>query len=344
MKTPAPATSSSASSTSATDADGPLLDCLVIGAGPAGLTAATYLARYHRTIAVVDAGKSRARWIPTSHNCPGFPFGVGGEEILARYRRQAGQFGVNVIDGCIARLEMAGEGDGDGDGDGEVEGDGEEGAARVFTATAADGRRWRARNVILATGVVDNMPAMDGLEAGIAGHAVRLCAICDAYEASDASIAVLAPVDEAIRHALFLRTFSTQVTAIASEEGTPSQECARLADEAGIVVLPPPLAMRCAERGCEVDCADATHRFDTLYPVLGSRAQSALATTLGARGDDNHELTIDANAQTTVDGLYAIGDVVSMLNQISVAVGLAALAATHVHNRLPRNLRETQGE
>ncbi|MDO5505211.1 MAG: NAD(P)/FAD-dependent oxidoreductase [Pseudoxanthomonas suwonensis] len=328
MKTPAPATNSSASSTSAAVAeprDDALLDCLVIGAGPAGLTAATYLARYRRDIAVVDGGKSRARWIPTSHNCPGFPFGVGGEEILARYRRQAAQFGVEVIDGCIARLQCSGEGD-----------------ARVFTATAADGRHWRARNIILATGVIDNMPAMDGLEQGIAGHAVRLCAICDGYEASDAAIAVLAPVDEAVRHAAFLRTFSRSVTAIASDDTPPSTECAALAADAGIVLLPPPDAMCCDDDGCVVTCGEQAHRFDTLYPVLGSQAQSQLATALGALGDDNHELAIDADAQTTVAGLYAIGDVASTLNQISVGVGQAALAATHVHNRLPRNLRETQ--
>ena len=64
-------------------------DCLIIGAGPAGLTAANYLARFRRDIVLVDAGASRARWIPTSHNCPGFPSGVGGNELLASLRAQA---------------------------------------------------------------------------------------------------------------------------------------------------------------------------------------------------------------------------------------------------------------
>ncbi|HSM11709.1 MAG TPA: NAD(P)-binding protein, partial [Lysobacter sp.] len=60
------------------------LDCLIVGAGPAGLTAATYLVRFHRRIAVVDAGESRARWIPTSHNFPGYPSGIGGHALLAK--------------------------------------------------------------------------------------------------------------------------------------------------------------------------------------------------------------------------------------------------------------------
>jgi len=307
---------------SARDAE-PLLDCLIVGGGPAGLTAATYLARFHRAFVVVDAGKSRARWIPESHNCPGFPFGVTGTALLAKLRTQAETYGAKIEDGRIAKLEQQGE---------------------AFVATSDDGRRWRARQVLLATGITDVMPAMQGLEAGIERHAVRLCAVCDGYEASDERIAVLAPADEAVRHALFLRTFSRQVTAIRSEPGEPSPECARLAQDAGVALLDVATSLRCDESECEVDIGEVRHHFDTLYPVLGSDAQSALATALGARVDDNQELLVDAHMQTSVPGLYAIGDVVSALNQISVAVGHAAIAAAAIHNRLPSNWREQQSD
>ena len=196
--------------------------------------------------------------------------------------------------------------------------------------------------MLLATGVVDVMPAMDGLEAGIDRHAVRLCAVCDGYEASDDRIAVLAPADEAIRHALFLRSFSRRVTAIRSEPGEPSDACARLAEQAGVALLPPAQSMRCTAEGCVVATEAGEHRFDTLYPVLGATPQAQLATGLGAEVDDNGELHADARMQTSVDGVYAIGDVVSALNQISVAMGHAAIAATAIHNRLPRNWREAQ--
>jgi thioredoxin reductase (NADPH) len=299
-----------------------VLDVLVVGAGPAGLTAATYLARFHRRFAVVDAGESRARWIPASHNCPGFPHGIGGVELLARLREQAESFGARIEGGRIEGLRR-------GDG--------------CFVAGADDGREWRARLVVLATGVVDAMPRMQGLQAGIERHAVRLCAVCDGYEASDDAIAVYAPVDAAIRHAAFLRTFSRRVSVLPSAPGAPSPDCAKLAAEAGIEVLPPATALRWSERGCVASIDGDERRFDTLYPVLGSDAQSRLATALGARVDDNGELRVDAHMQTSVDGLYAIGDVVSALNQISVALGHAAIAASALHNRLPRNWRETQG-
>ena len=317
--THARAPNSSSSSPSARDAD--VLDALVVGAGPAGLTAATYLARFHRRFAVVDAGKSRARWIPTSNNCPGFPSGIGGDALLGKLRTQAQGFDVCIEEGRIERLQR--------DGD-------------LFVATAADGRTWCARFVLLATGVVDVMPAMDGLEAGIASHAVRLCAVCDGYEASDSEIAVLAPVDDAIRHAAFLRSFSQRVAAIPIEAAEPSPDCATLAADAGIELLPPALAMRCDDNGCVVETEAGERRFDTLYPVLGCDAQSRLATGLGAAVDDNGELTVDARMQTSVDGLYAIGDVVSALNQISVAMGHAAIAASALHGRLPANWREKQ--
>ncbi len=302
-----------------------LLDVLIIGAGPAGLTAATYLCRFHRRIQVVDAGKSRARWIPTSHNCPGFPFGVGGNELLGKLREQACGVGADIESGCIARLERQGEGE-----------------AAHFVATAQDGRQWHARLVLLATGIVDVMPAVDGLEAAIERGAVRLCAVCDGFEASDERIAVYGPVDEAIRHAAFLRSYSRNVAALPEAAGESSPACAQLAREARISVLPVPGRLaHVPGDGCRVTFEDGTTRdFDTLYPVLGGTAQSSLAVALGAKVDDNDELIVDGKMQTSVDGLYAIGDIVSALNQISVAVGHAAIAATDIHNRLPRNFRE----
>ncbi|GAB2518052.1 NAD(P)/FAD-dependent oxidoreductase [Lysobacter humi (ex Lee et al. 2017)] len=297
-----------------------ILDCLIVGAGPGGLTCATYLVRYHRRILVVDAGKSRARWIPTSHNCPGFPQGVHGTTLLAQQREQAEGYGARIETACIAQLAK--------DGD-------------LFEATAADGRRWRARHVILATGIEDVMPPLEGLEQGIAAGAVRLCPVCDGYEASDCRVAVYGPIEDTIGHALFLRTFSEDVSLITSDDAPASAETARKAFDAGIAVYPTPASLAFEADGAVACFADGTDlRFDTLYPTLGSRPHSALAGQVGARLDAQGEIEVDQHCQTSVDGLYAVGDVVSALNQIAVAVGHAAIASTAVHNRLPRNWRE----
>ncbi|MGY3266299.1 NAD(P)/FAD-dependent oxidoreductase [Lysobacter sp. HA35] len=297
-----------------------VLDCLIIGAGPGGLTAATYLVRYHRRILVVDAGKSRARWIPTSHNCPGFPRGVAGTTLLQQQRDQATGYGATIEDGCIARLHR--------DGD-------------VFEATAADGRRWRARFVILATGIVDVMPPLDDLEDAIAAGAVRLCPVCDGYEASDCRVAVYGPVDSTVSHALFLRTFSDDVSVIASEDSEASDESIEQAKRAGIDVHPKPAKLAFEIGKTVVRDQDGNEQvFDTLYPTLGSTPNVDLARDLGLTLDECDEIVVGEDQQTSVDGVYAVGDVVSALNQIAVAVGHAAIAATKIHNRLPRNWRE----
>jgi thioredoxin reductase (NADPH) len=242
--------------------------------------------------------------------------------LLDKLRSQAVGYGAEIVPGRIARLER-------------------DASAGTFVATADDGTRWEATYVMLATGIVDAMPSMPNLEAAIARHVVRLCAVCDGYEASDEAIAVYAPVDVAIHHALFLRTFSRRVAAVRSVPGDPSEACATLARNAKVSILPVATSLEHDGRCCVFKLEDGSaHRFDTVYPVLGCKAQSELAIALGASVDDNGELHVDERQQTSVDGLYAIGDIVSALNQISVAVGHAAIAATAVHNRLPPNFRE----
>ena len=113
-------------------------DCIIIGAGPAGLTAAIYLARYHLAIRLFDCGSSRAALIPRTHNHAGFPDGISGEELLQRMRDQAARFGAWREQAEVTRIEPDGEN------------------FRIH----ADGRTYAARTVLLATGVVNHRPEM----------------------------------------------------------------------------------------------------------------------------------------------------------------------------------------
>ena len=267
-------------------------DAVVVGAGPAGLTAATYLARFRRRVLVLADGRSRARWIPESHNTPGFPDGVGGPEFLRRLTEQAAQFGVEVRPLRADRLGTADRG---------------------FEIAVAGGEPLRARTVLLATGVVDRLPDLPGLQAAIRASLVRMCPICDAYEAIGKRIAVLGDGGLANREAAFLRDYSDDVTVIGERAGD-----LRFTD--GTVLWTGP--------------AEPARTFDHLYLALGCQPQSDLAVACGARLDDDGNLTTDAHQMTSIDGLYAAGDVVRGLNQIAVAAGEAAIAATAIHNRL----------
>src|SRR5207247_1268198 len=86
-----------------------LYDCIVVGGGPAGLTAALYLARYHLSVLVVDAGESRAGLIPMSHNVCGFPDGISGQALLERMKAQALRFGAEIRSGSMESLSREGD-------------------------------------------------------------------------------------------------------------------------------------------------------------------------------------------------------------------------------------------
>ncbi|MEX0740588.1 MAG: NAD(P)/FAD-dependent oxidoreductase [Pseudohongiella sp.] len=293
--------------------------CIIIGAGPAGLTAALYLNRYHRDVTVLDAGDSRARWIPQSHNCPGFPNGLSGNELLERLRTQAVEYGTRVTRATASRLERVSGG---------------------FRVTDTNGVHYQGRTVLLATGIKDVLPSQPWVEEAIDCGAIRLCAICDGYEVSDGDLAVYGPLYTALEHARFMRTYSASVTLVQSDDEQVDARLRKNLSDWGIAFIQKPKELLFDGLRCGfIEGSGERRSFDTIYPVLGSRSQATLAIALGANVDKDNELLVSADQMTSIDGLYAIGDVVSALNQISVAEGHAAVAATNIHNVLPRNLR-----
>lgn len=296
-------------------------DVLIVGGGPAGLTAAIYLARYHRRVIVVDAGHSRARWIPTSHNHAGFPDGIAGDELLRRMREQAEKYGADIVTGQIKKLERSGDG---------------------FIASG-EGLTLEARTVVLATGVENRRPPMDSethrdaLDRGL----LRYCPVCDGYEASRQAIGVIGADSHGVAEALFLRTFSDDVTLIPNESFELSTEDRATLDGAGVKACRSPLSDLVFDDHATAHLKDGSaHRFNTIYPALGSDSNNALARQLGIDLSDDRCIKTDAKQRTSLAGVYAAGDIVMALDQISVSMGHAAIAATTLHN----DLRDRDGQ
>ncbi len=205
-----------------------------------------------------------------------------------------------------------------------------------------EGQTLRARAVLLATGVVDHHPDLPGVERAVQRALVRICPICDGYEATGKVVAVIGHSDKGAREAAFMRTYSDRVTLI--HIGPPDALTRRdELDRLGIELIFAPLeAVR-----LEQDRVTAltwkgpggsarTQAFDLVYSALGTWPNAELAQGLGARLSDDGRLEVDLHQATSVPGLYAAGDVVRGLNQIAVATAEAAVAATDIHNRLRR--------
>jgi thioredoxin reductase (NADPH) len=291
------------------------LDCVIIGAGPAGLTAAIYLARFRRRCRVIDAGDSRASWIPKSHNHPGFPDGIRGTTLLARMRRQAERYGAEIVAGRVETLEPT----------------------RNGFRVSVGGVALEARKVILATGVRDNKPPVPALEDAVARGLVRICPICDGYEVIGQRVGVLGLDDHCAREAVFLRTYSDDVAFIHVGEEPLPEPTVRALTAAGVEIVESAIRqVHIARRRITAFDfgAGAPRVFDAVYSALGVTPNTALATQAGARLDDGGRLVVGDHQETSVAGLYAAGDVVRGLNQISTAAGEGAIAATDIHNSL----------
>jgi thioredoxin reductase (NADPH) len=298
-----------------------LLDCLIVGGGPAGLTAALYLARFNRPFLAVNGGKSRASSIPTSHNIPVFAEGVSGTEILTRQRAHAERYGASVQDGLVTALR-----------------NGPDFFTAVVETKDSDTRQVRARHVLLATGAVDIEPDLPDLPNAVQRGLVRYCPICDGYEASDKKIAVIGYGDRGLSEAIFVaRTYSQDVTLLTlGQRMDLDTEEQRRIEKLGIKVVHEPIAALDIQ-GSRISAirtgSGQEHRFEVLYSALGLKPRSDLAVALGARHDHTGALIVDNHNRTTVKRLSAAGGVVRGLDQIVVAMGHAAIAATDIHNR-----------
>ena len=295
------------------------LDCLIIGGGPAGLTAAIYLARFHLDILVVDAGKSRAAWIPCSHNHAGFPDGINGRELLERMRTQAQKYGAKIETARVTKLEQCGDG--------------------LFAAEWGSGSR-QAHSVLIATGVTNRRPPMepelhdDALSRGL----IRYCPICDGYEVTDKKVGVIGSDSHGVAEALFLRSYTADITLIAPHAAleVDADDQKRLA-HAGIKTVDGPAeGVAFDDQYIVIDTAEGHYTFDSVYPALGSDTHTQLAEMVGADLSGDSCVKVDDHQRTNVRGLYAAGDVVLGLDQISHAMGEGGVAATTIRNDLAK--------
>ncbi|MCH8615541.1 NAD(P)/FAD-dependent oxidoreductase [Sphingomonas sp. SM33] len=294
------------------------LDCLIIGGGPAGLTAAIYLARFHLDILVVDAAKSRASWIPCTRNVSGFPDGINGNELLQRMRDHACKYGAKVVTEFVTKLER-------------------DETTGLFTATWGSGSA-TAGTVLIATGVTNRRPPMDEElhDEALSRGLVRYCPICDGYEVTDKKVGVIGSDSHGVAEALFIRSFTADVTLIAPDKSLRLKpEDQEKLKEAGVdCVDGPAQAAAISHDHIVVDTAEGHYTFDSIYPALGSDTHTQLAKMVGADLSNDACIKVDSHQRTSVPGLYAAGDVVIGLDQISHAMGEGGVAATTIRNDL----------
>jgi thioredoxin reductase (NADPH) len=291
-------------------------DVAVIGGGPAGLTAALYLGRYHLSVSIFDDATSRASEIPVSHNVPGFPEGISGRDLLVRMRKQAVQYGAGVTAETVTEIRKT---------------------SRGFVVSFAD-RRLEARAVLVATGVADRRPQIPAAlhDAAVRAGKLRYCPVCDGYEVTGRAIAVIGSGSHAYSEARFLYSYTRDLSLVSQEStfGLSEAQHETLA-KLGVQLVRGPVtsvALDCSSIRMTTPAGEFV--YEAVYPALGCDTRASLAIMVGAELSTDGSITVDRHQRSSVAGLYAAGDVVAGLNQISSAMGQGAVAATAIRNDL----------
>ena len=284
------------------------LDAVVVGGGPAGLSAATWLARYRRSVVVLDSGEYRNRWVARSHGYlgadPQDPMRLleRAREDLARYDRVA------------VRRARATDVRRDGDG--------------RFVVTA-DGTELVALRLVLATGVVDQFPEVDGFLEHY-GTSVFHCPTCDGYEARERSVVVLGWSEHVAGFALGLLDWAARVTVVTEERPFEGEERHRDAlARHDVALLEDDAVAFEGERG---DLRAVLLRSgirlpaDLVFFSIAHHPRVDLAAQLGCELTPEGCLVVDDEGRTSVEGVYAAGDVTPGLQLAAVAAGTGTVA------------------
>jgi thioredoxin reductase (NADPH) len=207
----------------------------------------------------------------------------------------------------------------------------------LFTANWGSGCA-TARTVLIATGVTNRRPPIDEElhDHALARGLVRYCPICDGYEVTDKKIGVIGSDSHGVAEALFLRSYTADVTLVAPDKALSLKpEDHEKLEQAGIGCVDGPAQAVGMTGNCiTVDTAEGHFTFDSIYPALGSDTHTQLGEMVGAKLASDGCFLCDDHQRTRVPGLYAAGDVVHGLDQISHAMGEGGVAATTIRNDL----------
>jgi thioredoxin reductase (NADPH) len=292
-------------------------DLIIIGAGPAGLTAGLYASRARLKTVLLEKLAPGGQILTTDfvENYPGFPEGLSGFELVDRMKRHAESFGLKIEGKEVVRLELTPE------------------KKMVFT----DKEAMETKALILTTGASPRKLGIEG-EGFLTGKGVSYCATCDGPFFRDQEVVVIGGGDTAVEEAIFLTKFASRVHLVHRRDELRAtkllQERIKVAEKVNLVwdSVPTRILGHTGVEGVELKNVK-TNEISTLpaegvFVFIGYDPSNDLLADLPLDFDDFGFVKTDENMETSIPGVFAAGDIRSkMLRQVSTAVGDGATAA-----------------
>lgn len=293
-------------------------DVAVLGGGPAGLAAAIALGRSRRKVVVIDAGQPRNTPSEGAHNVLGNE-GIAPQELLMRGRAEAESYDVCIVKGEATAIS---------------------GTIDDFTIDVADDQRQvHARRIILATGLVDDLPDVPGVQAGW-GHSVLHCAFCHGWEIRDQRIAILTREEVAVHQAMMFSQLSDQVTVFLHDAPDPTDEQWEQLRALNVSVVRPRVRRLILEGsqvyGIEID-GGKTFDVDAVVIVPRYNARTALYESLGGTVETTpfgRHIPTDPRGMTAISGVFATGNASQPMAMVVAAAAAGVTTGTAVHGDL----------
>ncbi len=290
-------------------------DCIIIGGGPAGLTCAIFLGRYLRKVLLLDTGRPRNYASRGIHGFLGQD-SITPEELFSRGRREAESVGVEIV--SHRATDVCRDGD--------------------FFVVTSTGGEVRGRRVVLAYGIRDTLPDIEGTQT-LYGRGVYHCPDCDGYEIRDRSVGVIGLGKRAVHLALELLQWTSAVTIFSHGEpcGIEPEDRSKLEAE-GIEVVEDRIEKLLAEDSelCGVRMEDGEKvEVQAIFFSIKAERSCDLAEQLGcALSGQTVDIEVDAHGETSVEGVYAVGDLVAGSKLVVTSAADGAIAAIAINQSL----------
>src|SRR3954467_77588 len=291
----------------------PSRECIVVGAGPAGLNAALVLGRARRRVLVLDSARPRNYATHEMHGVLGHD-GVDPADLRARGRAELARYGVEVATATVDGAEVI------------------SGGIRVVSSRGTDG----ARTILLATGMLDGGPDIAGFT-DVWGTSAHTCPYCDGFEHRDERLAVLAAGERGEHLAVLLRQWSDDVVLLSNGAHDLAGDQLARVQALGVPVIESPVVGLDSRDGRlrHVRLGDGqTLDRDALFFYVGWRLRNDAARTLGCRLRDDGSIVVDADQATTIDRVYAAGNCCEPRALVPAATGSGTTAAVAINARL----------
>jgi thioredoxin reductase len=296
-------------------------DCIVVGAGPAGLSASLFLARYLRRTLTFHHNSPRNEYAHGIHGFLGH-HGIPPAELLARGRDEVTAHGGLIIEACVNTVEQI--------------------SSECFRVSAgpegSEQQVFEARRLLLATGLRDLTPDCPGFRE-FYGYSVHHCPDCDGYEVRNKRVAVLARDNNAVAFTTNLLTWTRRLTLLTDQHEISDRDRKKLAEldvpvrTEAVVGIEGDESNRQLERVLLKESEPL--ECDALFFNLGTELATNFHETLGCRLDPECGLVwVDQTRQTSVKGVYAAGDITPNSQLAVVAAAEGAMAAIHIHRSL----------